>query len=686
MNKNILLIEPVYNNKYPPIGLMKISYFHKNILHDHVRFIKGRLPDALSNTKWDHIYVTSLFTYEWANTIDSVKYALTLVDSPSQITVGGIAATLMPDAMFKETGIHPVRGLLNEVGKLGLPGDECIDQLIPDYSILNDVESIYKYPFQDAYFLSATKGCGMKCGFCAVQILEPHYISYMDIKGKIQAIDHKFGAKKDLLLMDNNVLRSTQFDQIIDDIIEAGFGKNATFVNPKTKKNVHRYVDFNQGLDGNLLTAEKARRLGEIALRPARIAFDHIEDRSTYERAIRLCAENGISELSNYLLYNSEDFSGKGKNYHADTPADFYTRMRATLDLKEDINKSLPNGQKVSIFSFPMRYIPLSAKGRGYVGSKWNAKFLRAVQCMLIPTQGKGVGSVPFFEADFGKSSDDFLHFLCMPDKLISARGDFSSGGRGRKDETASQTAQRKIKWIANNKRIDEWNRLFGMLHDEREAFIEQIGDNQFLPEKLFYLKTDLQKKLYLNYLTEPRILALLGRLDKNSPTRKTVLEYIALEFPVIYDGLVHLIASSENQQQYMFKNFFDCFGNCGIDDLLAQLASSDFNADKQFVTWSKTAKGNLQVGVDFELLRIYRRFLDLNTLNDIDRKKAQQCILNRDMSVLGQLLLNNMEQFRQAVIAQVGSENAVAFINQVAATILYSVQLKLADFLVEES
>ena len=124
---NILLIEPDYKNKYPPLGLMKISYFHKHVLGDHVRFTKGRLPAALAEAKWDRVYVTSLFTFEWAKTIEAIQYAKTLVDSIDKITVGGIAATMLPQQIYEETGIRPVCGLLNEPGKLGLPGDECID-------------------------------------------------------------------------------------------------------------------------------------------------------------------------------------------------------------------------------------------------------------------------------------------------------------------------------------------------------------------------------------------------------------------------------------------------------------------------------------------------------------------------------------------------------------------------------
>lgn len=184
---NILLIEPDYKCKQPPLGLMKISFFHKNILHDYVRFTKGKLPDALSETKWDRVYVTTLFTFEWKVTIKAIEYAKTLVDSIDKIVVGGIAATMLPDQIFAETGIYPICGLLNEPGKLGLPGDECIDQITPDYSMLEDID--YIYPFSDAYFLSATKGCGNKCGFCAVQTLEPTFIPYIDIKERIEAID-----------------------------------------------------------------------------------------------------------------------------------------------------------------------------------------------------------------------------------------------------------------------------------------------------------------------------------------------------------------------------------------------------------------------------------------------------------------------------------------------------------------
>ena len=677
---NILLIEPDYKNKYPPLGLMKISYFHKHVLGDHVRFTKGRLPAALAETKWDRVYVTSLFTFEWAKTIEAIQYAKTLVDSIDKITVGGIAATMLPQQIYEETGIRPVCGLLNEPGKLGLPGDECIDQIVPDYAILDDID--YVYPFHDAYFLSATKGCGNKCGFCAVQTLEPQYIPYIDLKQRIAAIEEEFGSKRDLLLMDNNVLRSPNFDQIIDDIIAAGFGKGATYLNPKTGKRVRRYVDFNQGLDALFFTEEKARRLGEIALRPARVAFDHIEDLPTYERALRLCAKHGITELSNYVLYNSEAFGGKGQQYAADTPADLYNRMRLTLDIKDDINRSLPEDRQVTAFSFPMRYIPLTAHERGYVGSQWNAKFLRAVQCMLIPTQGKGVGSRSFFEADFGKNAEEFVRFLCMPDKLIAARGEFSLSSRGRGGEDPEALAARKAVWEKNQRKIREWNRLYQQLGDERTQFIALIGDNEFLPEKLLGAPSDLQKKLYLLYLTTPRTLALLGMVRSGSPTYNMLKGYICSEFPDLYQDMVELLSTSEAQQQYMFQNFTQFFGRDGLADLLSALAPQDFRADRLLKKWHDACVKSGMGLVDFELIRVYTRYLDAEVLSPEERTAARRAILELDMPALAVLLSQWSRDFEAAVLASVAGEAGQELLNTTAQAIFRNIQCKLSQLL----
>ena len=40
MNRKVLLIEPNYNNKYPPMGLMKLATYYRTV-GDDVRFYKG---------------------------------------------------------------------------------------------------------------------------------------------------------------------------------------------------------------------------------------------------------------------------------------------------------------------------------------------------------------------------------------------------------------------------------------------------------------------------------------------------------------------------------------------------------------------------------------------------------------------------------------------------------------------
>ena len=61
INKRILLIEPGYKAKYPPLGLMKISSYHKS-KGDEVVFYKGTSA-AIRDQVWDKIYITSMFTF-----------------------------------------------------------------------------------------------------------------------------------------------------------------------------------------------------------------------------------------------------------------------------------------------------------------------------------------------------------------------------------------------------------------------------------------------------------------------------------------------------------------------------------------------------------------------------------------------------------------------------------------------
>ena len=80
-NKNILLIEPGYKNKYPPLGLMKIAQYHgPRGKRDNVRFIKGEQPEV-EKTAWDRIYVTTLFSFEFSKISRSIDFAICTIAS-----------------------------------------------------------------------------------------------------------------------------------------------------------------------------------------------------------------------------------------------------------------------------------------------------------------------------------------------------------------------------------------------------------------------------------------------------------------------------------------------------------------------------------------------------------------------------------------------------------------------------
>jgi len=163
----ILLVEPDYRSKFPPLGLLRISTYHKS-RGDKVTFSRG-CSETLRQTNWDRIYVSTLFTWELPRAVSTIKYYLNSVSDPRNIVVGGIGATLMPDYIKTRMPCTVLRGRIDHKGMLG-PGMPSLDGYIPDYSIVDSDK--WQYKPEDSYFCRATKGCIRKCQFCAVRCLE----------------------------------------------------------------------------------------------------------------------------------------------------------------------------------------------------------------------------------------------------------------------------------------------------------------------------------------------------------------------------------------------------------------------------------------------------------------------------------------------------------------------------------
>lgn len=417
-NKNILLIEPGYKNKYPPLGLMKIAQYHgPRGKRDNVRFVKGE-PAGIEKTAWDRIYVTTLFSFEFAKISRSIDFAIEAANGQrDKVFVGGIAASLMHERFLNESkwrGVRFVKGLLSTSPAISLQLDDFseelysddrhgtpIEDLIPDYSILDQID--YKYPVRDAYFTYASRGCIRKCSFCGVPKLEGDQRDTESISAIVKGVNELYGPKKDLTLMDNNVVASARFKEIIAEIRDLGFVPGAKL--DRGRGSVQRRVDFNQGVDARILCKDKMylRELSTVCLKPLRIAFDHIGLRKPYEQAIRFAQEFGLTELSNYMLYN----------FH-DSPADLFERMRLNVTLNEDLN--------IRIWSFPMRYQPTDLPHRTYIGEKWSRYQLRSMQLILQATHGVVSGAPKFFKRAFGDTYEDFEDMLLRPHHFIFNR------------------------------------------------------------------------------------------------------------------------------------------------------------------------------------------------------------------------------------------------------------------------
>jgi hypothetical protein len=420
---------------YPPLGLMKLATFHKN-RGDQVHFVHGlgktlseEQQELIECNSWDRIYITTLYTFEWKRTIETIHFYKDLAGGDtSKIFVGGIMASLIPERILDETGIRPTIGVLNSPEKVGLDGNVNIDLGLPDYEMLDDC----LYAINDTYYAHMTRGCINKCQWCGVPKIEPVYIPYIDIKPMLRELRKRHGDKSRLKLMDNNVLASSFLEKIVGDLIELGYGRN-TYTNTKPPK--ERVVDFNQGLDATFITDETMELLSKLNIKPMRIAFDRISEKDDYIRAVILARKYGVKKFSNYLLYNFKD-----------TPRDLYQRLLVNIRLNEQWRdgKCEPIA---SIYSFPMRYAPLQSiesptaiceKDCPQISSgkkskpkytleygSWTKRAVRSVEVMKGTAHGAISPTPSLARRTIGKSYKEFMINLAMPEEMLRNRNKY---------------------------------------------------------------------------------------------------------------------------------------------------------------------------------------------------------------------------------------------------------------------
>lgn len=573
--KKVLLIEPNYANKFPPVGLMKIATYYRNLGNWEVVFFKGdlrlfvieRIVDKLvdelndsdtsginwhiykdvfteyirtrkakvlevlpietsevsivlrnyiSNAKdrywkgiweqepeWDRVGVTTLFTFYWGITIDTINFAKKLVKNPEDLMVGGVLASIQPKEIEAATGIKPHIGILRP-GDLDKDDTQNIDELELDYSILDEID--YHYPMANAYYRYTTRGCVRHCPFCAVPTLEPVYQSYIPLKERIDRINNEYGEQKDLLLMDNNVLASKEFPKIIQEIIDCGFAKGALFKQPnlleiaiqnlKKGTNDRAYIhkswrliqEFYETLKGdesyaiycvrekyhiekfltstksNIIAAyEEIKGLYVKHHKPGKgklrfVDFNQGVDARLFTpekvallskiaiRPLRIAFDD-IKTESKYceavkmsVRAGLKDFSNYLLYNFEDHPDDLYKRLQINVKLSDELG--------VSIYSFPMKYHPIRqtdnmvedfSHNRDYIGKHWNRKYIRAIQAVLNSTKGKIGRGTSFFKKAFGEDIDAYHKLLEMPETMIIYRFFFEWLGKDEGRQAAKQ-------------------------------------------------------------------------------------------------------------------------------------------------------------------------------------------------------------------------------------------------------
>lgn len=493
----VLLVEPQYRRGdpkkrgakgkkddetlwYPPIALLKLATFHRQ-RGDDVFFAQGMNPPDIDSPRrfvfkpaWDRVYISTLFTFHFDKMVETINfYKKLLGGTTDRLFVGGVMATLMRDRIQRATGVVPFCGMLRTPADIGLAGDDDIDLMPLAYDLLDPEQ----YAVNETLYAYTTRGCTRRCPWCGVPLLEPEYRSYVDIRPMVLAMRETQGDPAYLRLMDNNILASDDLPRIVSDLLELGYGRGE--MTTKGPRKV-RVVDFNQGVDARYFTEERVELLAKLNIKPLRIAFDGIGEKSAYIKAVRMAVKYDFASFSNYMLYNFKD-----------PPRDLYDRLRVNIELNQEILEADPDKEKAgAIFSYPMRFAPIfddpphadSGKRDRFLPAPqntdwrrapaWTPKFVRAVEVMKGAANGAISPTPTLALRTIGESFDDFVANLYMPEELLRNRN------KHEKKVYADEPKRRQGTGYVEGFR----DFVLGLLEEQREdfhLFHEAVTDNR---------------------------------------------------------------------------------------------------------------------------------------------------------------------------------------------------------------
>jgi hypothetical protein len=389
-----------------------------------------------------------------------------------------------------------------------------------------------------------------------------------------------FGEQRNLLLLDNNVLASPRFPEIIQEIIDCGFGKNATITesneyeialqNLKNGLNDNAYIKkmfelnlrllnrlsgetkqtfYNLLADYQLLsihttTTDNLRKVAPEILtlytkhfrkisKQRYVDFNQGVDARLFTeekaqlfgkiniRPLRIAFDN-INDTKCYE--NAIRLSVKAGVKHFSNYL-LYNFNDKPIDLYKrlKINIDLCEELDIFIYSFPMKFHPITGEdrfNRDFLGKHWNRKYIRAVQAILNSTKGKIARDSDinnsFFEKAFGKNEEEFIKILNMPETMILYRFFFEWLGQEKNYSVSTQSW-----WQC-------WQKTFNNLNEQEIVELQEIiQKNKFcdLQGKTINPKFENLLKFYISYrddiITEGTEIYKLKQEYNENPIRK---------------------------------------------------------------------------------------------------------------------------------------------------------------------